>query len=197
MRTVGLTGNIACGKSTVADLLRARGVPVLDLDQVARAVLAPGTEGLTEVVHRFGDPVLLPDGALNRQALGDIVMNDETARKGLEAITHPRIFVATQQWLEKQEKAGHETAVVEAALLVETGSWRMYDALLVVACTPEQQLDRLRARDGFEPSVAEKWMASQLAIEEKVALATAVVWNDGPIETLANKVDQAWARITA
>ena len=195
MKTVGLTGGIAAGKSTVAALLRDRSVPVLDADRVARDVVAVGTPGLAAVVARFGDDVLLPDGALDRKALGRIVMADPAARRDLEAITHPRIFAGIRDGLARLEADGHPAAVVEAAHMVETGSFRLYDALIVVAASPDVQRERLMAREGMDAATAERWMAAQLPLADKVAHATEAIWNDGDLAALEAAVEQAWARL--
>jgi dephospho-CoA kinase len=200
MRTVGLTGGIACGKSAVASLLRSRGVPVVDADQVARQVVAPGSDGLAAVVARFGTAVLQPDGGLDRAALRGIVSADADARKDLEGITHPRIFTGIRQWLDTQAEQDHPVAVVEAALMVETGSWRLYDALLVVACQPGTQLARLMARDGMAEADARRWLATQIPVAEKATYGTAVIWNDVPFRdgdrsALEAALDAAWVTV--
>lgn len=197
MRTIGLTGGIACGKSTVAAVLRARGVPVLDADQVSRDVTAPGQPALAEIVARFGPDVLRPDGALDRKALGSRVVGDPEARAALEAITHPRIRAAIADGLALLRDQGHPVAVVEAALLVETGSYRLYDALLVVRARPETQVRRLMAREGISEQQATAWLAAQVPVEEKAKLATAVIDNDGDRDALQAEVDRAWARVMA
>lgn len=195
MRTVGLTGGIACGKSSVAALLRERGVPVVDADQVARQVVAPDSEGLAEVVARFGVGILLPDGGLDRAGLRRIVSEDPQARRDLEAITHPRIGAGVIGWLQEQATAGAPVAVVEAALMVETGSYRHYDHLLVVACSPDVQLSRLMARDGMDEPAARRWLGAQLPVADKVALADAVIHNDGAPADLPDALDAAWSAL--
>ncbi len=195
MKTVGLTGGIASGKSTVAALLRARGLPVLDADQVARAVVAPGSEGLAQVARRFGPSVLQADGALDRERLRFIVLADPAERAALEQITHPLIRAAIQSWLTQQAEAGAQVAVVEAALMVETGTWRLYDALLVVIAPVEVQEARLMQRNQLDAEAARRWIAAQLPAADKAALATAVVENSGDEAALARALDLAWARI--
>ncbi len=193
MITVGLTGGIACGKSTVANLLRARGVPVLDLDLVAREVVAPGTPALTEIAARW--PSVVHRGALDRKALGAIVFADADARRALEAITHPRIWATMEAWLAARAAEGHPAAVVEAALMVETGTWRRYDRLVVVSCAPEVQRARVMARDGLSPAEAQARLDAQMPMAEKERVASAVVRNDGPANDLAAVVTDAWSRI--
>lgn len=195
MITVGLTGGIACGKSTVAKLLRARGVPVLDLDQVARDVVAPGTPGLAEIAARW--PSVVQGGALDRKALGAIVFADAEARRTLEAITHPRIWATMEAWLAARAAEGHATAVVEAALMVETGSWRRYDKLVVVSCAPEVQLARVMARDGLSTAEAQARLDAQMPMAEKERVANAVVRNDDGTEALGDEVSRTWSRLVS
>ena len=189
MKTVGLTGGIATGKSTVARLLRERGFPVADADQLARDVVAPGTPGLAAVVARFGAEVLAPDGTLDRAALRAIVLADTGARRDLEAITHPRIREATVAWFTAQAAAGAPVAVYEAALLVETGHHEWYDHLVVVTCRPELQKARLMARNHIGPDEADQWLATQLPLHEKEAVATHVVHNNADLAHLRAQVD--------
>jgi dephospho-CoA kinase len=189
--TVGLTGGIACGKSTVARMLATRGVPVLDLDQLAREVVAPGTEGLAAIAARW--PHVVRDGALDRNALGALIVADAAAKRELELITHPRIWAAMEAWLARQTAP---VVVVEAALMVETGSWRRYDKLLVVTCSPETQRRRLAAREGYGAATVEKWLALQLPLAEKEKLATAVIRNDGDEAALELATAEAWAALT-
>jgi dephospho-CoA kinase len=193
MRTVGLTGGIACGKSTVADLLRERGVPVLDLDAVAREVVAPGEPALAEIAARW--PAVIHDGELDRKALGAVIVADPAARRALEGITHPRIWARMEDWLRQEEREGAPVAVVEAALMVETGSWRRYHALLVVSCSPAVQRARLAAREGYDAATVERWLATQMPLEDKERVATAVIHNDTSRDVLAVALDQAWATI--
>lgn len=192
MKVVGLTGGIGTGKSTVARLLRARGLPVLDADQAARDVVAPGEPALAAIVARFGAEVLAANGALDRAALRARIAHDPGARAALEAITHPAIFARLEAQLGELAQAGHPVAVVEAALMVETGSWRRYDAVLVVSCDPDTQLRRVLARDATSEADARALIAAQLPLSEKEAVATAVVWNVGSVEALEAAVDAAW-----
>ncbi|MFT5681732.1 MAG: dephospho-CoA kinase [Myxococcota bacterium] len=199
MHTVGLTGGIACGKSTVAGILRNRGVPVIDADQVSREIVAPGEPALAEIVAAFGVEMLQADGTLNRKALGALVMGGSeearVQRRRLEAITHPRIFGRIGEKLQALAREETPAAVVEAAIMVESGNHRLYSALLVVACSPAVQLKRLMDRQGFDEATAAGWIATQMPIAEKVAVADAVVSNDGDRAALEGEVDRAWAEI--
>ncbi len=190
MITVGLTGGIASGKSTVAAILRGDGVPVLDLDVVAREVLAPGTLGLAAVRARW--PAVVVDGALDRKALGAVVMADPAERTALESITHPLIWAQMEAWIVDQ----HAPAVaIEAALMVETGSYRRYDKLLVVTCSPSTQRARLGAREGYDGATVERWLAAQLPTAEKVRVADALIGNDGDHAELQATTRRVWARL--
>lgn len=198
MRIFGLTGGIATGKSTVAAHLReAHGVPVVDADQVAREVVAPGSDGLNEVVSTFGAEVLDAEGRLDRAKMRARIMADPEARSALERITHPRIFERTAAHLRRLAEAGHPLAVVEAALMVETGSWRMYEGLIVVSCAPTTQRARLMARDGVSAAEAERTLAAQLPMADKEAVATVVIRNDGSLEDLRDATSIAWRALTA
>ena len=198
MITIGLTGGIATGKSTVARLLEQRfGVPVIDADEVARAVVAPGQPALGEIAARFGDSILRPDGSLDRPALGKLVMQDAGAREALNAITHPRIREEILRRIADFAAAGAPKIAVEAALMVETGSYRLYDKLVVVSCRPETQLRRLMSRQSFGEEEARRWLAAQLPLAEKERLADVVIDNDGGPEALPAQISAALARFDA
>ena len=181
---VGLTGGIASGKSTVARAFRALGVLVVDADEVAREVVLPGTVALGDIVRAFGPSVLDAAGTLDRKALGAIVFGDAEARKKLEAITHPRIFARSMELLGSGATGGAPYSLYEAALLVESGSYRMFATLVVVAARRETQLRRLMARDGIEQKDAEARLDAQLPLDQKIGVAGHVIWNDGELESL-------------
>lgn len=195
MRLIGLTGGIACGKTTAADVLREIGVEVIDADRVSREVVALGTDGLAQVAAAFGAGVLSSDGSLDRGALGVIVMADPAARSALERITHPLIQGVIAERIQQRAMAGDSAIVVEAALLVETGSWRQYDALWVVRASRELQVQRLMKRKSCSSETAERWVDSQLPVEEKVRHADVVLDNDASIEQLSAQVLSAWAEL--
>lgn len=172
MLKVGLTGSIAVGKSFVLGVLAELGCRVLDADATARAVVAVGTPGLEAVVGAFGKEVLTAEGGLDRQKLGAIVFADELKRQELNSILHPFIIAAQdkqmREW-ERQDPKG--IAVVDAALMIESGGYRRFDKLIVVHCRPEVQLQRLMSRDQISPNDAEQRIAAQLSQEEKKKLA--------------------------
>lgn len=196
MITIGLTGGIATGKSTVAAILREElNIPVIDADQVSRDVVAAGSPGLADLVQCFGPQILRKDGALDRKALGRLVVGDAQARRKLEGLTHPLIREEIEARLTGLESGGAAVAVVEAALMVETGSFRFYDQLIVVSCQPEVQLKRLMARENLSEEQAKQWLATQLPLARKEAVATCIIRNDGELEALPALVFQAWEQI--
>lgn len=195
MLKVGLTGGIGSGKSAVSALLASYGAVVVDADLLAREVVAPGTPGLSEVVTRFGQDVLLPDGTLDRPALGRRVFRDPEALAALNAIVHPRVAVATQERFSEAAAAGADVVVHDVALLVENGLAPAYDAVVVVAARPETQHERLVRLRGMTPADADARIAAQAPLADKVAVATHVIDNDGPLDTLAPQVQAVWAEL--
>ena len=172
MLKVGLTGSIAVGKSFVLEVFRELGCFVLDADQVARDVVEPGTKGLDEVVKAFGKSVLQPEGTLDRAKLASIVFADEEKRLLLNSIIHPLVFEAQNQWIKEREAEDPGgIAIVDAALMIESGGYRRFDKLIVVWCEPELQLQRLMKRDDLSRLDAEKRIASQMSQEEKKSYA--------------------------
>jgi dephospho-CoA kinase len=194
---VGLTGGIATGKSTVAGILRSMGVPVIDADQVAREVVEPGEPALDRIAAAFGRDMLSPDGTLDRARLRKRIVRDPEARRTLESITHPPIRARIAARALELADAGHEHVVVEAALLVETGSYREYPILLVVSATPEIQIARLVSRDGITEEEARATLQAQLPLAEKEAVATHVIRNDGDRAALEARVSEVWSKVTA
>jgi dephospho-CoA kinase len=181
---VGLTGGIASGKSSVAAILRTEGVVIVDADEIAREVVAPGSAGLAAVVQAFGTSILTAEGELDRKALGARVFADPAARKQLEAITHPRIFARSMEKLAAVAASGGPYGVYDAALLVENGSHRMMQALVVVAAARALQRARIVARDGLSEAEADARIDAQLPLERKIAVADHVIWNDADLDTL-------------
>lgn len=189
---IGLTGGIASGKTSVANLLAGHGAVIIDSDVLAREVVEPGTSGLAAVVARFGAGVLTADGALDRAALGRIVFADPSARADLEAIIHPAVRARAE---ELTAAAPPGSVVVQVIpLLVETGQEGTFDRVLVVDVDPAVQLARLRQRDGFSPREAEARVAAQASREARLAAATDVIDNSGTPAELADAVNLLWAR---
>ena len=192
---VGLTGGIACGKSTVAGMLVRRGALSIDLDQIAREVVLPGSPVLARVVDCFGQGILNEDGSLNRKALGEIVFNDPNARKKLESIMHPPIRALMKERMAALEQAHPDRlVVVEVPLLYESGLQAMFDEVMVVYVPRDMQLARLRDREGLSPEQAEKRLNAQLPIEDKKKWADVVIDNSGTLEQTERQVDEYWKR---
>jgi len=191
MHVFGLTGGIASGKSTVGARFRARGVPVVDADLVAREVVLPGQPGLRAIVEAFGDEVLAGDGTLDRGKLGDLVFNDAEKRAILNGILHPRIALASQTKMAEHGQSGAKVVCYEAALLVENGLADAFRPLVVVAASEETQRARIGARDGLDADRARARIAAQRPLAEKVALADVVVHNDGSLADLHAAADAA------
>jgi dephospho-CoA kinase len=169
MLRVGLTGSIAVGKSFVSKVLSELGCRVIDADRVAREVVEPGSEGLRAVVEAFGAEVLAPDGTLDRARLGRIVFADEQKRKLLNSLLHPLIVEAQDKLLAEWEREHADgVAVVDAALMIESGGYRRFDKMIVVHCRPEIQLQRLVGRDRLTTEEALRRIASQMPQEEKL-----------------------------
>lgn len=191
MLLVGLTGGIGSGKSTVADLLAAKGASVVDADAVARAVVEPGTPALARLVERFGTGILGVDGRLDRLALGRLAFADEQSRKDLEAITHPAI---NEEFLRRIQAAPQDAVVVcDVPLLAESPQARArgYPVVIVVEAPREVRLARLEAR-GMPRADAEARMAAQASDEERRAIATHVIDNSGDRAHLQRQVDALW-----
>lgn len=198
MLRVGLTGGIGSGKSEVSRRLVARGAVLIDADLLAREVVEPGTPGLAAIVEAFGREVLLADGALDREALGRIVFADPEQRKRLNAIVHPLVGAATTARFEAALAADPAAIVVhDVPLLVESGLGRAYDAVVVVAARPETQLHRLVALRGMTEADARARMAAQASLEDRLAVATHVIWNDVALDELDAQVDEVWRALVA
>lgn len=194
-KIIGLTGGIASGKSTIAAMLRALGAPVVDADQVAREVVAPGQPALTELVERFGPEILDPRGQLDRPKLAALVFGDPEARAQLNRITHPRIAAASQAHIDEHVAAGAPVVVYEAALIVENRLHRWMDGLIVVSVPPTVQKRRLIDRDGLDEASADARLAAQAPLEVKLAAATWVVDNTGTLERTREQVAAIWAEV--
>lgn len=182
---IALTGGVASGKSTVARLFQALGARLIDTDQVSREVVAAGSPTLARLVERFGAQILQGDGALDRARLRDIVFSDPAARAQLEAITHPAI---RSRVAELSAQAGGPYQIIAVPLLVETGTQRNYDRVLVVDCSPELQLQRLMVRDGLSPEQARRILEAQASRAARLAAADDVLVNESDAAALTPQV---------
>lgn len=185
----GMTGGIASGKTSVARLLEEQGALVIDADQIAREAVAPGTPALEALVDAFGPEILHPDGTLNRTALGDTVFNNDDARATLNGIVHPEVARRSAFALAAALQTDRRPVIYDAALLVETGRHRDFAGLIVVASSVDAQIRRLMNRDALSEEDARARVASQLPLDEKLAVADFVVDNNGPMETLPQRVE--------
>jgi dephospho-CoA kinase len=193
LRIVGLTGGIATGKTTFANVLRARDVPVVDADALARAVVAPGTPTLAEIARVFGQGALAEDGALDRKKVAGIVFADAEARRRLEGIIHPAVRRAMADESLRLAAEGHELAFYDTPLLYEVGLDAGLDSVVVVWAPAEAQRERIVARDGLTPAEANARLAAQLPVDEKAARADFVVENTGAPGDLEGKADRLLA----
>ena len=193
-RRIALTGGIATGKSYVAARLREAGVPIVDADVLAREVVTPGSPALAAIRKRFGPDAVRRDGSMDRIRVGQIVFKDKRARLDLEAIIHPAVIKAIQEFFAALPKRT-PFAVADIPLVFETGREKEFDAIVVVACPREMQLQRLMERNKLSKEDAEKRLAAQLPIDQKVKKATYVIKNDGTFEETDKQVDDLIATL--
>ena len=190
MLKIALTGNVAAGKSAVAEFWGASGVPVISADELARRAVAPGSPGLEEVRSAFGDSVINVDGTLDRDAVRALVFADEEARRRLEAIVHPRVWELRAKWTREQDAAGEPLAVAEIPLLFETGRHADFDVTVLVDASAPERLRRLVELRGLSEEEARSIMAAQMDPDEKRQLADFVLENDGSLEVLATRAGE-------
>ena len=188
---VALTGGIASGKSTVAALFAELGVPIIDLDEIAREVVTPGSALLRQVIERFGPGVRTADGSLDRRALREVVFRDASARVGLEALLHPAIRARAAQ---REATARGPYAITVIPLLAETERARDYDRVLLVDCDERLQRERLAQRDGSSAATIEAALGAQASRAARRALANDVIDNDGALATLSPRVRELHAQ---
>ena len=194
LKLVGLTGGIGSGKSTVGRIIQALGVPVLDADQIARDVVAPGQPAHADIARVFPE-VIQADGTIDRKRLGAKVFADPAARKRLEAITHPHIQARALAAAQALAAAGHRLAFYEASLLVETGRHRDFDGLVVVSASEEHQVARAMARDGASTTDVRARIRAQLPLADKRKAATAIIDNDGDLAATQRQVEALVAEL--
>jgi dephospho-CoA kinase len=181
MLRVGLTGGIATGKSTVGQMFVELGCHLINSDRIAHELFEPGQAVHNAVVQEFGARILAPDGTINRRILGDIVFKeDPEARKKLNSLVHPAVIQRQQDWLkEVQEQDRSGIAIVDAALMIEVGTYKNYDKVIVVTCSPEVQKQRLMQRSGLTEDEIDLRIRSQMPTSEKVKYADFVIDNSG------------------
>lgn len=193
---LGLTGGIACGKSTISTYLKEKGIPVIDGDLVARALVNPGTVGLSQIVQTFGNAYLKADGTLDRAKLGSLVFANTEALDALNAITEPLLLDAFQSQINALQQ--HPIIVLDVALLLEEPSYRsLADVIWVVTTTEKQQLERLMMRNGYNEKEAKNRIASQMDDATRRAYADVIIDNSGSIAETFIQVDCALAALRA
>ena len=184
---IGLTGGIASGKSTVADLFAAKGVPIIDTDVIAREVVEPGRPALAEIANEFGPGILDAEGRLRRRQLRDLVFKDDKRRQALESILHPRIREETEA---RAAAAGGAYQLIVVPLLAESPMKSSMDRILVVDVSEQTQLERLLQRDAESELQARRMIAAQASREDRLAIADDVIDNGGTLDATAGQVDR-------
>lgn len=186
---IGLTGSIATGKSTVSRMLKEKGYPIVDADEISRLVVEPGSPVLTSIAEAFGTDVLLSDGSLNREKLGSLIFNDKDKREKLNGIIHPAVRAEMirqkEEWLEK----GANTIIMDIPLLFESKLHSYVDKIIVVSAAPAIQRERLMARNGYSAEEADARINSQLPIAVKENGADAVIDNNGTLKETENQLN--------
>jgi len=198
MFKIGLTGGIATGKSYVLSVLSELGCDVIDADTVAHRVIEPGRPAYLDIINYFGRDILNEDGSINRAALGAIVFGGKNAREKLNAIVHPRVYEAQEEWFEQVARRDPGAiAVVDAALMIETGSYRRFDKVIVIYCDPELQLRRLAERNGFTREQAQARISAQMPSEEKLKYADYSINTSAGFEDTRRQVEEIYRELRA
>jgi dephospho-CoA kinase len=194
----GLTGGIATGKSTVAEMLQRHGAVIVDADKVARQVVEPGEEGLKRIASVFGDEVISREGTLDRPALGRIIFHDEKARRKLNELLHPLIMDKMRRDTEKvRQTEPHAVIIWDVPLLIEEKMTDLVDEVILVYVPQQVQLARLQARDHLDNDEAAARLAAQLPIDEKKRWADYVIDNSGTREETEMQVARLWSELCA
>ena len=188
MKIIGLTGGIACGKTTVADMLKELGASIIDADAISHELTAPGGEALPGIREAFGRLVFFPDGTLNREVLGALVFSNEAERETLNKVTHPLILNRLKEDIETCRKMGALIVVLDVPLLFEVGAEKLVDITVCTTSPEEVQIERMRTRSGLAREQAIKRIQSQMPLSEKEALADVVLDTNKPIDELQQEV---------
>lgn len=194
---IGLTGGIASGKSTASSILVELGADYINADLVGHQIYLPGKEAWKEIIETWGEELLLPDGAINRQKLGAIVFSDPQALARLNQITHPRIYAELQEEVASRKAApsGRKALVVEAAVLIEAKWLPLCDKVWVVVADEETAVKRLALSKGMTPEQAKARIGAQLSNEERTKYADVVIQNNGALEEVRKQVEKAWREL--
>lgn len=196
MLIVGLTGGIASGKSTIADMFKREGAYIIDIDMISRDVVKPGRPAWQDVAHIFGKEVLNEDQTLNRKKVGDIVFSDAEKRKKLEEIIHPKITAEKLMKINEIAKKDNQAIVIiDIPLLIETDKQDTVDKVVLVYTSPQGQIERLVKRDGLSLEDAHKRLTSQMPIENKKKYAHYIINNEEPLEEIQKKVKEIFREL--
>jgi dephospho-CoA kinase len=195
VKLVGLTGGIASGKSTVAEILKRQGAAIINADVLAREVVEPGHQAWTEIVNTFGIAVLQPDRTLDRQKLRAIIFDDAAARKKIESIIHPQVRALAEQRIREHAAAGYAVIVYEVPLLFEGNLQEWLRPVILVACDVDTQRNRLQSRDNLSAAQAQKHIDAQMSLKAKRRLADYVIENNGSLEDLKRQVQAVLEKI--
>lgn len=190
MLRIALTGGIATGKTHVRRRFEALGIDTIDSDALVHEALGPRTPATAFIAHRFGDEVIAPDGSVDRRRLGERVFADDQARRDLERLLHPAVYAAIGEWFAARRRAGTLLGIADIPLLYETGHQGDFDAVIVVACDPDEQVRRVVARDGLSANAARQRLAAQMPIGDKIKRADYVIWTNGTLEDTDRQVDE-------
>jgi dephospho-CoA kinase len=207
MLKVGLTGGIAAGKSSVGEMFLALGARLVQADQISHALMSPGESVYDEVVRHFGREILNPDGSVNRSRLAEMAFGSssglgEKRVEELNRIVHPAVIRKQEEWMQERARQDpHAVAIVEAALILESGARERFDRLIVVTCNEEQRVARFAARQKISLEAARqevrRRMAAQLPEEEKIKAADYVIDNSGTLDQTRAQVEQVWQQLRA
>jgi dephospho-CoA kinase len=196
MLVVGLTGGVASGKTTVSQTLQQEGAYLIDADRIARELVQPHTPTWSELIRAFGKEILEKNDSINRKALAAGVFSNPQKRRQLEEILHPQISKEIDRRIEEIRKKDPEAVVVvDAALLVETGSYRRMDRLIVVTATESQQMERLGKRTGAAQKEAEGIISSQMPLTEKLKVADFIIRNEGALEETVRRAKEIFQEL--
>jgi dephospho-CoA kinase len=193
MLTIGVTGGIGSGKTTVTKILEDLGAPIIDADKVGHAIYAPGGPAYDSVIAAFGRGILASDGSVDRRKLGPIVFADPDALKRLNSIVHPKMFARMREMVDTLRANGERNPiVVEAAILIEADWQPLFDEIWLVTASRERVVERIERDRGLKPEQTESRIRAQLPDEERRKYSTVVITNDGTIEDLREKVAGLW-----
>jgi len=197
---VGLTGGIACGKSHILREFHKLGVYTIDADEIAHSVILPGTSAYKELLDTFGKKILASDDTIDRKTLGQVIFSDEEARQKLNEIVHPQVRQEEARLTSEFEAAKDPQSpiiMVDAALMVETGSYRKYDFIVVVYCHPKIQLRRLISREGLSEEKAIQRICSQMPLLDKIKYADYIIENSSRLSETNEQVKHVFTELVA